>query len=407
MKLLSQLKNLKGKVVLVRVDWNVSSFKEARFINSIPTLKYLLKKGARIVILSHKGNPSFAKASTSVKTSADKSEGRSKKDIAKFSLAFLVPAIKKSLGQAVKFWAGDIGKLKNLKEKVILIENIRFYESKDKGSLAKSLADVADLFIFEAFSVAHHSAPSVDGVAKYLPTYAGLAFAEEVKFLDKLKKPKKPWAVILGGVKVSDKLKNIKTWLDQGAYLFLGGGVANTFLKAEGYEIGQSLFDKNSVQEARQLIKKYPDQIHWPDDVVIDPPSLPSSLKLRRTRKLRRTGAKPPEIIERENISKKDTILDLGPFTISKYTRAILACQTIFWVGSIAKTEEANYQSGSLALANFLGQAKKRGAIVVVGGGDTGAFLESQKLTKNVSYISTGGGAFLSYLSGEKWKILN
>jgi len=362
MKLLSQLKNLKGKTILVRVDWNVASAKEARFLNSIPTLKYLLKKGARIIILSHKGAP--------------------KKSDPKLSLSNFLTAVKKAVGVPVKFWAGDIVDIR-----VILVENIRFYENAAKGQLAKQLAALADAFVFEAFSVAHHGAPSVNGVAKLLPTYLGPAFIKEIKFLNKIKKPKAPWVVILGGIKISDKLKNIKLWLDQGAYLFLGGGAANTFLKATGAEVGKSLVDDGAVKTAKKLLADYPDQIHLPDDLVV--------------------SGKKPQIIDKEKLGKKDAILDLGPFTVAKYTRAVMVAKTIFWVGSLGKTEDPLYQASSLAMADFLGQAKKRGANVVIGGGDTGALLIEKKLTKCATYISTGGGAFLSYLAGEKWKILS
>lgn len=355
MKFLSQLKptDLAGKKVLVRVDYNVPIRKgevvEAlRIDESLPTIKFLLKNQARVILLAHLG--SDGKASLA--------------PVAKYLAA-------KKL--SVKL-AKDFSAVQKSKESLILLENIRRFDGELDNSpvLAKQLSLLGDLYVNDAFSVSHRAQASVVGVAKFLPAYAGLSLERELKHLSGLLKPAEPLVLLIGGVKFSTKLPLLQKFLPKAEFICVGGALANTLLSARGLSIGVSASEALTPKLKR--LAKNP-KIILPVDVVAQS-NRQSSTKMVA------------------DLGGQDRIVDIGPKTVKLFAEKMLGAKTILWNGPQGLIE-AGFGQGTIALAKAL----PKSAFSVLGGGDSVETLRQAKLLKKFSFVSTGGGAMLDYLA--------
>lgn len=366
MKSITAIRNLPGKRALVRVDFNVP-LKNGRVLDdfkiqrSLPTIKYLLRHGARVLLVSHLGRPK----------SADK----------KLTLRPVARHLQKFLVTKVGFEKG--------KESVVLLENIRFHageESNDK-KFAKKLAGLADLFVLDGFAVTHRDSASVSGVAKFLPAYAGLLLEEEIKGLNRaLVSPRRPLIAVIGGAKMDTKIPVIKNLLRKADKILLGGGVVNTCLWANGLPVGGSLIDKDFKNIARALARHK--KILMPADVIV------GKADGRRARAVK--------IDKKFSVKADEAIFDIGPLTIKLYDRYLRQANTLIWNGAMGKFEQRPYQYGTYAIARIFAARARGRAFGIVGGGETVEVMRKLKLTDDIDLVSTGGGAMLEYLSGKK-----
>ncbi len=378
------IKNLKGKKILVRVDYNVP-LKSGRVVEdlkikrTLDTIKYLLKNNAQVVLVSHLGRPGGKK-------------------VAKYSLRPVAKHLAKLLKKPVVFNQAKIGtknfydQIKKLKPgKVMLIENVRFYsdEKKNAPAFAKSLAKGFDYFINDAFAVSHREHASVVGVAKYLPAHAGLNLLMEVKNLSVIQKnPKRPLVVIIGGAKISTKTPVIKQYLPKAKHVLLGGGVVTNLLRASGCKVGSSMVDEAGVRAAKQLLKYFGKKICKPVDLVIGD-----------TKTFRKV--KTVNIDEACSVlcQKGRAIYDIGPETVKEYKKRLQGAKTIIWNGPLGLVEVLAFSRATNEIA--LAMARSR-AKTYVGGGETLMVVNRLGLTQKFTFVSTGGGAMLKFLEGKK-----
>ncbi|MDO8507523.1 MAG: phosphoglycerate kinase [bacterium] len=379
--------NLKGKKAILRVDFNVPLLAgkitdDSRIKESLPTIQYLLEKGASVIIISHLGRP----------------EG---KKVSALSLRPTAKRLEKLLGKKVEFIPEVTGaksreRAQKLKPgEVIMLENLRFtpYEELGDPEFAKKLAELGNIFVQEAFSNAHRSHASMLAITKYLPSYAGLHFEEEYKELSKiLDEPKKPFIFVAGGKKIGTKIDILRGIIEKADIVLLGGGMANTFLVAEGHEIGKSFYEEDYVSDAESIIRDAYDkgvEVLFPSDVV--------------TAKNVSESAKTEEK-DVQQVDGSDIIVDIGPKTISKYAQPIKFAGTIFWNGPVGIAEYAKFSNGTKALAEMIAGDER---VSVIGGGDTIAALESLKIDKNeFTYVSSSGGAMMEFISGAKMPVI-
>ncbi|MBU1039362.1 phosphoglycerate kinase [Patescibacteria group bacterium] len=374
---ISQIPKLKGKLVVVRLDVNVplsgkKVLDDSRLRQAVPTLRFLINRGAYPIIVGHLGRP----------------QGKVVSDL---SLKPIGYALGKIMRQPVKVLPLSFGSLaikQAAKKNLILLENIRFESGEDKNepSLAKQLASLGDLYINEAFSVCHRAAASLVAITKYLPSYAGLALSHEIDCLEQvIKKGTKPVVLLVGGAKIADKLPVIQKLLPRCQYILTAGAVANTFLLARRREVGRSLVDKKSLLAAKKILKKAGKKILLPSDALVTKWPLSTKQALVKSVTL---------------VKKSEAIVDIGPQTIADYAVVLKKAKTIFWAGPLGLTEEIKWSHGTKSLA-WLMQARSQGAraYVVAGGGETAAFLHQAKLSLN--HISTAGSALLDFLAGQ------
>lgn len=371
-----------GKRVLVRVDFNVplNSQKEitddTRMRMALPTLEHILDKDGRLIIISHLGRP--------------KGEVNEK-----YSLKPLVQHLENLLGKPVKFASDCIGDkakevVNSLKNgEVALLENLRFHkeEEKNEPAFARALASLGDIFVSDAFGTAHRAHASTTGIADALPAYAGFLMEKEIQYLGKVTDaPERPLVAIMGGAKVSDKIQVIENLLDKVDSLLIGGGMAFTFLKAQGHSIGKSLCEDDRLELALKLIEKAHDSgktILLPIDVV--------------------TAAGIKEGIATKTVDIKDIPddelgLDIGPETIKVFEAELQNARTILWNGPMGVFETKPFDVGTRRIAELLASID---AITVVGGGDSVAAIEQMGAADKISHVSTGGGACLEFLEGK------
>ncbi len=375
------------KVVLLRVDFNVplsSDFTildDTRILSALPTIKKILNKKNKLIIMSHLGRPN----------------GRFEE---KFSLTHLVKHLSSLLKKNVLFSPNCVGKpvldrIKNMSYgDVLLLENLRFHAEEKSGNevFAKELSKLADIYINDAFGVCHRSHASTTVVAKYFKEkLSGELLENEVAALEKaLKKPKKPLTAIIGGAKIKGKVDVISSLLDKVDNLIIGGGMAYTFIKAKGGNIGNSLCEKEKIPIASDLIKQAKDKgvsLFLPVDSV-NAESFNNNAKR--------------EVTDIYNISNLFMGLDIGEKTISSFSKIILKSKTIIWNGPMGVFEMSNFQNGTLKILEAIVLATKNGAFSVVGGGDSVSAIKKFDYSEGVSYISTGGGAMLEYLEGKR-----
>ena len=375
--------NLKDKTVILRVDYNVpikdgNVVDDTRIQNSLPTINHLLKEGSKIIILSHLGRPKGeVKPELSLAPVADHLSKLLDKPIIKVD-----SCIGDDVENAVKsLVTGDI----------LMLENTRFHKEEkenDKG-FAKTLAGYGDIFVSDAFGTVHRAHASTVGIAAYLPSYAGMLVEKEITALTPLlKDPEKPVVMVLGGSKIDTKIGVIKNFIKTADYILIGGGLANTFLCAQGYDVGSSLCEKDKVQLAREIMldaEKTGCKLIIPEDVLV------------------------ADEVE-ENIPTIDThvagveaqmkILDLGKETILKYMKIFDEAKTIIWNGPVGYFEISIFGRGTFAIAEDLSKSKAK---TYLGGGDTIAALKKFNIDpKKFTHVSTGGGAMLEFLEGKE-----
>ena len=377
---LKTIKNLKDKTVFLRVDFNVALDKgkvkeDYRIVAGIETINYLLSRGAKLLIATHLGEPKgIPDSQYSVKPVALRLKSLLKKPV-----KFLPETIGPNVVKAVKsLKSGDI----------IMLENLRFNlgELNNDNQFAKELASLADIYVNDAFAVCHRDQASVSAIKKYLPAYAGLLLEKEIKALNKIIKPKKPLVVIMGGAKISTKAPLISKLYNSANHILLGGALANNFYKYKNLEIGKSLFDADSLVYVKKFFKgkKLASKILIPIDVVV---------------KTRNGSAM---VCKSSEVKKSDSILDIGPDTISLYAAIIKKAQTLVWNGPMGKFEEASFKQGTLSIARLVASRASGKAYGLVGGGETVEALKLTKMTEYVDWVSTAGGAMLTYLGGGK-----
>ncbi len=379
MKSVEKLGKLIGKTILLRVDFNVP-IKNKKVVDnykikkSLATIKFLVERGAKVVIVSHLGRPSGVDKKLSLKPVA--------LELGKF-LQKNVPLL-----DVLNLAKTKIQIEKLLPATVVILENIRFVKGEEGNSekFAKELAGLADLFVLDGFAVAHRESASVVGVIKHLPTYAGLLLEEEIQGLDKvIKKPKKPLVLVLGGIKMETKINVLKKFLKIADYILIGGGIFNTYLWAKGYKVGSSLIDKKFKKEILEYCSKK--KVILPVDVIVGP-----------------TNGKKARAINIKDIKLKPGvgIFDLGPQTIKLFSKYIKKAQTVVWNGAMGNFEQHPYEYATYSVAHLIASQSKRKAYGVAGGGETIEVLKKLNLLSDIDLPSTGGGSMLEYLSGKK-----
>jgi phosphoglycerate kinase len=373
-----------GKRVLVRVDFNVPLDAErhitddTRIKAALPTITYLLDAGAAVILMSHLGRP----------------DGKA---VDKLRLAPVAQRLGELLGKPVQTASDSIGPEVTAQAKalqpgqVLLLENLRFHKEEEKNDpeFARQLASLGDLYVNDAFGTAHRAHASTEGVTHTLPGVAGFLLEKEINFLGSaLENPKRPLAAIIGGAKVSDKIKVLERLISLSDSILIGGGMANTFLKAEGYEIGDSLFEEGKLDVARDLIEKAKQkgsQFLLPPDVVIAD---------------RFAADADSKVVASNAVPQGWRILDIGPATIESFRQALTNAQTIVWNGTLGVAEFPAFAKGTDAIIEILSERTKAGALTIIGGGDSAAAVEQTNAANSMTHVSTGGGASLEFLEG-------
>jgi len=376
---LKQKRQWRGQTVLLRVDFNVPAVngkisEDFRIASALPTIQFLLTKGARIIIISHWGDPKGREATLSVKPLA-----RRLQKLLKHPVKFVPETVgSKASEAAARLGNGDI----------IFLENLRFNEGEKTNSklFARELSTLADVYVNEAFSVCHRAQASVSAVTAYLPAFAGLQLEAEIRSLQKILQPKKPLVVVMGGAKISTKAPIIKKLYSRASYILLGGGLANTFWRYQGLEIGKSIYDAEADKTIASFIKykKILPKIILPIDVVVKS----------------RDGSNCQKLLK--DIKKTDYIFDIGPESIELFSSYIKKAQTIVWNGPLGKFEDAPYKHGTISIGVAIAARSTGKAFGLIGGGETVEALKMTKMESYVDWVSTAGGAMLSYLGGEK-----
>jgi phosphoglycerate kinase len=367
-----------GKRALVRCDFNVpldddqNITDDIRIREAVPTIQYLLDEGATVVLCSHLGRPKGkvveAMRLTPVAQRLGELLGRPVT-----TLDDCVGPEVEAAVQAAK--PGD----------VVLLENLRFHpeEEKNDPAFAKRLAALGDVFVNDAFGTAHRAHASTAGVADYLPAVAGFLLQKEIDFLGSaVENPERPFVAILGGAKISDKIGVIENLLSKADALLIGGGMADTFLKAKGYEMGDSLVEESSLDQARDLMDKGGDKLVLPVDVVVADAFAADAAK---------------KTVPADGVQPGWRVLDIGPETVKRFASKVAEAKTVVWNGPMGVFEMEPFAQGTFAVAKALADSS---ATTIIGGGDSAAAVEQSGLADRITHISTGGGASLEFLEG-------
>lgn len=377
--------DVKGKKVIVRCDFNVPQDKEGnitddiRITSALPTISYLIEQGAKVILMSHLGRPDGeANMKYTLKPVAD----RLSELLGKSVLFISAPEV---VSEEVSKAAAGLAE-----GEVMLLENVRFRkeETKNGENFSKELADLAELFVNDAFGTAHRAHSSTAGVADYLPAVSGFLIEKEVKFLGSaVEAPERPFVAIMGGAKVKDKILVIENLLAKVDTLIIGGGMAFTFLKAKGYEIGKSILDAERIDYAAELMKKADEKgvkILLPVDVVA----------AKEFSNDVETAEFAAEAIPAEWMG-----LDVGPKSAQLFSEELKNAKTVIWNGPVGAFEMSNFAQGTIAVAKALAEAE---AVTIIGGGDSAAAVEQFGYADKMTHISTGGGASLEFLEGKE-----
>jgi len=377
---------LKGKRVLVRVDFNVPLDEnqkitdDIRITSALPTIKKIINDGGKCILMSHLGRPKGGPNP-------------------KYSLKPVAVRLGELLESEVKFAPDCIGEqvkaiVNKMKDgEVLLLENLRFHPEEEKNvpEFAQQLAELGDVYINDAFGSAHRAHASTEGVTKYIKVCAaGYLMQKELEYLgNAVSNPVRPFTAILGGSKISGKIDVIENLLPKVDYLLIGGGMAYTFYKAMGYEIGSSLLEEEKIELAKQMLEKFKSskaKVLLPVDNVVAPEFKNES---------------PSMVVDSDKIPADKMGLDIGPKTIEEFKKVILESKTIVWNGPMGVFEFDNFAKGTNEIAKALAEATEKGAITVIGGGDSAAAISKAGLDDKVTHVSTGGGASLEFLEGK------
>ena len=371
--------DLKGKRVFLRVDFNVPMAEgkvtdDKRIKAALPTIKYVLEQGASVLLASHLGRP---------KGGPD----------AEFSLKAASEVLAGHLGIPVKMAPDCVGPeveamAKDLKPgEVIMLENTRFHKGEEKNDLelAKQMAALADVYVNDAFGSAHRAHSSTEGIARFLPAVSGFLMEQELEYLGRaVANPEHPYIAILGGAKISDKILVVETLAANCDKLIIGGGMANTFLAARGLNMQDSLVEAESVETAKSLLGKLGDKLVLPVDAVIAD---------------KFDAEANTQVVDVDKIPAGWRMLDVGPKTIELYRQALKDAKLVVWNGPVGVFEMPKFAEGTFALARLLAES---GATTVIGGGDSASAVKKAGVAKQMTHVSTGGGASLEFLEGKE-----
>ena len=371
--------DIKGKRVFMRVDFNVPMADgkvtdDKRIKAALPTIKYCLEQGASILLASHLGRP---------KGGPDP----------EFSLRAASEVLATLLGTPVKMAPDCVGPeveamAKELKPgEVLMLENTRFHKGEEKNDpeLAKQMAALADVYVNDAFGSAHRAHSSTEGIARFLPAVSGFLMEQELEYLGRaVANPEPPYIAILGGAKISDKILVVETLLAKCDKLIIGGGMANTFLAAQGLDMQDSLVESSSLETDKNIMKKSGDKLILPVDAVIAD---------------KFDAEANTQVVDVDQIPAGWRMLDVGPKTISLYQKELDGAKLIVWNGPVGVFEMPKFAEGTFALARMLAESK---AITVIGGGDSASAVKKAGVAKQMTHVSTGGGASLEFLEGKE-----
>jgi phosphoglycerate kinase len=392
-------KDIQGKTVLLRVDLNeeVDEFgklmDDFRIQAIVPTIEFLRSHDAKVVVLSHMGRPEG-------KPNANMTMHPMAARLADLMKLKLVETENKPVRYPVEhlvFVTGDITKpavqdaVKAMDAKdIVMLENLRFYPGEDANDMefAKTLASLGEVYVDDAFAVTHRKAASTVAITKCLPSFVGPSLEKEIKNLDYvITKAQKPFVLMMGGIKISDKAKLLETLGKKADYILVGGGLANVFMAAQGLEVGESVVEKSSQKLAWTILQNFKDKLIMPKDVAVFDTNNPKETAI---------------VKDRFDISKTEKICDIGPKAILEYAKILKTAKTICWNGPLGYFEKKPFRTGTVSLARIIGSVSKKQAFAVVGGGETVAAVRQSHQFDYIDHVSTGGGAMLEYLAGNK-----
>jgi phosphoglycerate kinase len=371
--------DIKGKRVLMRVDFNVPMqdgkvTDDKRIRASLPTIKYVLDQGASLILMSHLGRP----------------KGGPEPE---FSLHAAADVLSSLLGIPVKIAPAPIGPevekmAKELKPgEVLMLENTRFHPGEEKNDLdlARQWAALADIYVNDAFGSAHRAHASTEGVARFLPAVSGFLMEQELEYLGRaVSNPEHPYVAILGGAKISDKISVVETLLSKADKLIIGGGMANTFLAAKGYNMQDSLVETASIEKAKSIMDKSGDKLLLPVDAVIAD---------------KFDAEANTQVVDVDKIPPGWRMMDIGPKSVEGFKDALTGAKLIVWNGPMGVFEMPKFAEGTFAIAKLLADS---GATTVIGGGDSASAVKKAGVAKKMTHVSTGGGASLEFLEGKE-----
>jgi len=371
--------DLKGKRVLMRVDFNVPIEKgvvtdDKRIRAALPTIQYVLDQGAALIVMSHLGRP--------------KGTGFEEE----FSLKPVAQVLSQLLGRPVQMAPDCIGPQVEAMARalqpgqVLMLENVRFHKEEEKNDpeFARQLAALGEVYVNDAFGAAHRAHASTTGVAKFLPAVSGFLMQQELEYLSRATlNPERPYVAILGGAKISDKIAVIENLLTRCDKLIIGGGMANTFLAAQGYNMQESLVEPNSIETAKKIIASAGNKLLLPVDAVI-------ADKFQNDANT--------QIVDVDKIPPGWRVMDIGPKSVARFSEALQGAKLIVWNGPLGVFEMPRFAEGTFAIARVLAQS---GATTVIGGGDSASAVKKAGVAKQMTHVSTGGGASLEFLEGK------